>query len=337
MVSVPETFIVNKFFKYAGGAKFNRHQNTYNGSCPLCREGKSWLKKKRCYYLPKKNVVCCHNCGWYGTPFNWIKEAGQYQINELIKEIKDDDGAVVINTVKPTTTTIKPLEILPEDSINLFNLNELSFWQKNPVVQKALEVIKSRRLDKAVNRPDAIYVSLKDKVHKNRLIIPFYDENNKILFYQTRKIFDIDKTPKYLSKVGQEKTLYGINNIDPDCNTVVITEGPIDAFFIKNGLAVAGITKSGGVHLTEKQSEQLNGLKLFEKIWLLDNQYLDRTSKEKTKKLLELGHKVFIWPTKKYKDINDLCVDLKINQLDHSFIERNTYTRLQGLLKLTKS
>lgn len=335
MVSVPETFVVNKFFKYAGGAKFNRHQHTYNGSCPLCREGKSWLKKRRCYYLPKKNVVCCHNCGWYGSPFNWIKEAGQYQINELIREIKEDDGVII------TTTTIKPVqqnkqvEALPDDSINLFNSNEVSFWKNNPVVQKALETIQQRRLNKAINKPEAVYLSLKDKIHKNRLIIPFYDEANRIVFYQTRKIIDSDKSPKYLSKVGQEKTLYGINNIDTNCNTVVITEGPLDAFFVKNGLAVAGITPSGGVHLTEKQSEQLNGLKLFDKIWLLDNQHLDRTSKEKTKKLLELGHKVFIWPTKKYKDINDLCIDLKINQIDHTFIQNNTYTRLRGLLKLS--
>lgn len=336
MVSVPETFIVNKFFKYAGGAKFNRHQNTYNGSCPLCREGTSWLKKKRCYFLPKKNVICCHNCGWYGSPFNWIKEAGQYKINELIKEIREDDGIVVVDTPKHTPQ-VKTLDALPEDSINLFNSSEVNFWKDNTIVQKAIEVIQKRRLDRAINRPDAIYLSLKDKVHKNRLIIPFYDENRKIVFYQTRKIFDSDKTPKYLSKVGQEKTLYGISNIDPAYNTVIITEGPIDAFFVKNGLAVAGITKTGGVHLTEKQTEQLNGLKLYEKIWLLDNQHLDKTSKEKTKNLLELGYRVFIWPTKKYKDINDLCIDLKINQLDHEFIENNTFTKLRGLLKLTNS
>ena len=92
MVSIPETFVVNKFFQFAGGVKHNRHQHTFNGSCPVCREGKSWLKKKRCYYIPKKNIICCHNCGWYSSPFEWIKEVGSYSNTDLIKEIKEDDS-----------------------------------------------------------------------------------------------------------------------------------------------------------------------------------------------------------------------------------------------------
>lgn len=337
MVQVPEAFAVHKFYQYAGGVKFNRSSHVYNGSCPICREGKSWLKKRRSYYLPKKNVVCCHNCGWYGNPFTWVKEVGGYEVKDLIQEIKEFDSTIEV--VRPVEEKRKKFitEKLPIDSINLFDKQEVKFWTDNFIVQKAAKIIVERRLNKAVNRPAALYISLNDYIHKNRITIPFYDVNNDIVFYQSRKVLDSDNTPKYLSKVGDEKSLFGINKVTSDLDTVFITEGPLDAFFVRNGLAVAGITQSGGVHLTSKQEDQLKELFLYEKVWLLDNQFLDQTSKTKTKKMLELGYKCFIWPNRNYKDLNEMCIDKKINEVEPSFILENTYTKLTGLIKLSKS
>jgi hypothetical protein len=334
MVSVPETFIVNKFYQYAGGVKHNKHQHTYNGSCPICREGRSWLKKKRSYYIPKKNIICCHNCGWYSSPFEWIKEAGSYTNISLIKEIKEDNSTdYKIFEVKESKR--QPQQKLPSDCINLFNNSETSYWKDNYIFQKAQDIVRDRRLNLAINRPDALYLTLNDYVHKNRIIIPFYDSNKDIAFYQSRKILDSDTTPKYLSKVGEEKSIFGMDKIDSSFSSVFITEGPIDAFFIKNGVAVAGITQTGTFNFTNKQEQQFKELFLFDRVWLLDNQHLDRTSKLKTKKLLENGHKVFIWPDRIYKDLNDLCIDKKINEVEPSFILDNTFTKLKGLVKLT--
>lgn len=336
MIQVPENFIVNKFFLFAGGPKHNKLQNVYNGSCPICREGKSWLKKKRCYYIPKKNIVCCHNCGWYGSPYNWIKEAGQYTNTELIKEVKEFDDSIVIEIRNPKKVKSQQTPAIPEDSINLFSNNETSFWKDSYIFQKANDLIKQRRLDRAINKPKALYLSLTDAVHKNRVTIPFYNTKGEIVFYQTRKILESDTRPKYLSKVGEEKSLFGIDNIKTDLDMIFVTEGPIDAFFIQNGVAVAGITQSKQLNLTQRQEDQFKELFLYKKIWVLDNQYLDVTSKNKTKALLEAGHNVFIWPDKNYKDLNDLCIDKNINEVDISFIVANTYTKLKGMIKLSK-
>jgi hypothetical protein len=334
MVTIPETLVVNKFYQFVGGPKHNKHQHTYNGSCPICREGTSWLKKKRCYYIPKKNIVCCHNCGWYSNPFKWVLEVGNYNIRDLIKEIKNFDGT--ITEIKQETKAVKVTENLPQDSINLFNENECSYWDDNYVLEKCKDIINSRRLNTAVNRPQSLFLSLTDKVHKNRLVIPFYDSKNNIIFYQTRKILDSDSRPKYLSKVGTEKSLYGINNISVNCDTIYVTEGPLDAFFIRNGVAVAGITQSQNLNFTPTQEKQLKEFFLYKKVWVLDNQHLDKTSREKTKKLLEAGQTVFIWPSKDYKDLNDLCIDKKLNEVDISYIQANSYTKLKGLLKLSR-
>ena len=337
MVSIPESFVVNKFFNLTGGPKHNKHQHTYNGSCPICREGSSWLKKKRCYYLPKKNVICCHNCGWYSGPFNWIKEAGNYSVSELIQEIKNFDSTEEIVEFEDKKKPSRPSGVLPVDSINLFDEVESGFWKDNYIFQKAKTVIQSRRLDKAINKPNSLYLSLTDPIHKNRLTIPFYDSSGEIAFYQSRKILESETKPKYLSKVGQEKTLFGLNSVKVDLDAVFITEGPIDAFFIRNGLAVAGITKGSNFTFTSKQEEQLKELFLFKKIWVLDNQHLDETSRQKTKQLLEAGYEVFIWPNKNYKDMNDLCMGQGIDGVDTSFLLENTYTKLKGLIKLAKN
>jgi len=335
MVSVPESFVVNKFYQYVGGPKHNKHQHTYNGSCPVCREGTSWLKKKRCYYLPKKNIICCHNCGWYGSPFKWIREVGNYSAASLIKEIKNHDNneVITINFEKPKQQILT--KTLPDDSINLFDDAECKFWVDNFVFQRAKQIIKDRRLDQAVNRPQSLYLSLTDSVHKNRITIPFYDSSKNIAFYQSRKVLESDTKPKYLSKVGDEKSLFGLDKINMSCDSLFITEGPIDAFFIKNGIAVAGITQSSQLNLTTRQEEQLKEFFLYNKIWVLDNQHLDNTSKRKTKSLLEKGQTVFIWPDNGYKDLNDLCIAKKINEVEPSFILKNSYTKLKGLIKLS--
>ena len=122
-----------------------------------------------------------------------------------------------------------------------------------------------------------------------------------------------------------------MNNDD----TIYMFEGPIDSCFVKNGIGVAGIN-DGLLSFNPKQEDQLRGFKLFDKIWCLDSQYIDKTSREKTLKLLENGEKVFIWPEKigkKYKDFNEMCIDKKIDQIPVNFIKKNSQCGTSAILK----
>ena len=59
--------------------------------------------------------------------------------------------------------------------------------------------------------------------------------------------------------------------------------------------------------------------------------------KEKSEILLNDGESVFIWPRKEgaiYKDFNEMCIDLEMNEVPEQFILNNTYTGLSGILKL---
>ena len=104
--------------------------------------------------------------------------------------------------------------------------------------------------------------------------------------------------------------------------------------FVENGIALAGINESKTNNFTPTQISQLNQYPLHKKIWVLDNQVNDMTSKTKTKKLLDIGETVFIWPKSlsNYKDINEYCVDKGINSFDEETIVENSYSGLKGML-----
>ena len=259
----------------------------------------------------------------------------QAQIYEDVKEKSVDDGFISEQQPeRPKGST------LPQDSINLFDSTQTDYYRDNDIMRLSLQLLKSRRLDTAVNRPNALYLSLKANTHKNRLIIPFFNEKNEIEFYQSRTILSYDvKMPKYLSKSNADRTLFNINKVDRNSEYVYIFEGPINAFFTKNSIAVAGINE-GKQSFTSRQQEQLdNVLRLQTKVWVLDSQWIDNASFAKSKILLEQGFKVFIWPEKigkQYKDFNDIAIAAKKDEISAEFINKNTHEGLTGILKLTE-
>ncbi len=309
----------------------------YQCSCPVCRES---LKKKRCYYIPENDNIYCHNCGWSSKPWKWIIEVSGCTNQDIINEVKDYDVSVDIGKEEEVKVTIQT-STLPEDSINFSDSFQLDYYGDNNVITACKHIIKSRRLDTAVNRPDNLYVSLKDKVHKNRIVIPFVNERGEVEFYQTRTVLDRDKRdrPKYLGKVGSEKTLFNIDKVSSDHDKVYIFEGPIDAFFVKNSVAVAGITERGR-SFTTRQEEQLNGtLKFYDKVWILDSQWGDRASMIKSEALLNQGETVFIWPEtlgRKYKDFNDLAIAANKDEIGWEWIQKNTFHGLEGIVKMSE-
>jgi len=317
-MNIPETYIVQKLFSYAHDPTFHNYTKQYNAGCPVCREGRHLGRKKRLYYYTKTNSFFCFNCNKSWTAYTWLKEACKLTYREIQEDLVNGNYRVDITDRLSTVEKYKTNdESLPFDCINLTDQSQLAYYQNDEYVQKALELIKKRRLDTAINRPTSFYISLSDYIHKNRLCIPFCTDTKAISFYQTRCL---DNThPKYLNKLHAEKSLYGINSIDSSLDYIFIFEGPIDAMFVKNGVAVTGL------NLTSKQEQELNKYSFHKKIWVLDNQNIDKAAKEKTEKLLSINSSVFIWPENiKCKDFNELAVLLNQDTISHKFILNNT-------------
>ena len=340
MISLPEDFVVLKFFELGYYPKYNKFNNVYQCSCPICREGKSLGKKRRCYYIPKNENIFCHNCGWSGKPLKWITEVSGHTSADVIQELKEyvPDITDIVEQESPVKVVT---DTLPKDCINLSDTAQLDFYKNNDMLRTATQTIKNRRLDTAVNKPDSLYISLVDKVHKNRLVIPFINENKEIEFYQSRTLLDRDNKvkPKYLGRVNAEKTLFNIDRVSSDHNTVYIFEGPLNAFFTKNSVAVAGITERGRSFTTRQEQQLNNTLKWYDKVWILDSQWVDQASLVKSEALLKQGERVFIWPEKfgkRFKDFNDIAIACSIDEIKWDFIQKNTFEGLEGIVRLSE-
>lgn len=315
----------------------------YEAGCPMCREGTSWGKKRRLYFVIKDNKICCHNCGWFGSPVDYIIEMSGCSFKDVIDESKKFSGessTSFLNNQTNKKTSHYKTEQLPEDSINLFDSHQIKFYKNDEIVKQCLDTIVERRLDTAANRPKTMWLSLNDFIHKNRIVIPFYNESNKIVFYQTRKVIDDnDKYPKYLSKSGSEKSIFNIDRVNPNGSHIFIFEGPIDACFVKDGVAVAGIQENSRENFNSLQKQQLSKFILHKKIWVLDSQWKDGASFKKSYNLAQQNENVFIWPDKygnSFKDFNDMCVSLSIDEIPNNFIIENTFTGNKAIMKLNK-
>jgi len=338
VIPVPEQYVIENFYRCVSHPSYNKYTNTYNGSCPFCKEGKSFGKKTRFFYIPEKELAFCHNCGYSKKTFNFLLDLTEKPFNEIINEIKKLDNTVV-PVIKEEIVEKVHTPSLPDDCINLSDENQLKFHNSNAVVSICLNLLKKRRLNTAINRPKTFYLSLTDKVHKNRLVLPFYDVNGDIIHYQTRTLLPADDKfkPKYLSKVKSEKSLYGVHNIDPNLEYVFIFEGPIDSYFIKNGLAVCGIAEDSSRTFTPLQQKQIGQLASYKKIWCLDNQWNDNASLKKSSILLDNGETVFIWPEelKDIKDVNEYCISKGLDSINPEMVLKNAYSGLKGKLILT--
>lgn len=340
MIVVPEQYTIQALYENIYKISYNKYNHTYNGCCPICKEGDSWGKKKRFYYIPKKDLAYCHNCGYSKKTLSFLLDVTHKPLHFIINEIKEFDieEQIPVKEVKEERRQVD--KSLPEDCINLSDPSQVEFFKSSAPVIAALDLIKKRKLNKGINRPKTFYISLKDKVHKNRLILPFYDENGDIIFYQSRGLMkkDLYDRPKYLSKVNAERSLYGIQNINTELDHVFIFEGPIDSYFVENGLATCGITERSDKMFTALQKEQMSRLNLYEKIYVLDNQYCDKAALSKSIILADNNEKVFIWPKelKQFKDFNDICVIGNKDKIRPEFILKNTYSGLKAKLLLTE-
>ena len=151
-MNVPEQFVIEKFYQFAGYPRFKKISNTYEAGCPICKEGSSWGRKRRLYYIPKDEILCCHNCGWYGNPIKWIMEVEGITFRELADQIESSDSAIVdIDTMFKPSEQEYNIPDLPVDSIDLFSDQQKEYYKDNKIVQQAIDYIENRKISISIN------------------------------------------------------------------------------------------------------------------------------------------------------------------------------------------
>lgn len=271
--------------------------------CPSCGDSKYSQRKTRGYFLKgvaKNNyhwTYVCHNgdCVYKDNGVlasRFLKE----QFPEIHKDYSKEVFQNFISKKKEKKSVVEEVEKPYNEK------DDLKYFF--PILSgngKLFDLAKQTCIRRKIPNWEKFYVAV-NGFYQGRLIIPFYDKNGKIYYFQGRTLIDSDT--KYLNRKVGEKEIYGIDFLDR-LKEVIVLEGPIDSMFVENSIAILGLS------FTDKIRESIKGLKLY---YLLDN---DKDGKRNSKKLLKNGEYVFFWDkfledlglrNEKIKDINDVVL-----------------------------
>lgn len=285
-------------------------RNHYNFRCNICGDGKKKKSKRGhirysdtdgFFYFKCYNEGCLaagEGNAWSAE--KWLKKTNTSLHSQYVREILAPKDKEKIKN-KLDSIKIQRREP-PKKTENFGKIVCIKENSDNILVQKAITYCKERLI------PDSVwkywFVSLEGK-YKNRLIIPFYDKEKKIYYFQGRTL--TGQEPKYLNREkGKENAIYNYYYIDKK-KPVHVFEGPIDSLFIENSVAVLGVS------FPDEVKEKLDEL---ETRWIYDN---DETGRVQAEKVLRKGQYIFLWKEflkdkllpDNVKDINEVVVKSK--------------------------
>lgn len=290
MIDISEkNYLLEKYIRQAAST-YNRvsfRSNGINFPCNVCGNGytdsskskrskRGWLK-----FLHGKWYYRCWNCSSSMMAENWLKQYHRELYNQFYKEVfqselserkfvipqkqenkeeKQIDDKEEAKNFKPILSSDKKIF---RDSINNCNQRNIPehVWKKWYVCQKGF--------------------------YKNRLIIPFYNKNNKIIYWHARALYN--QEPKYLNcTFDKNKVIQSQIEMIDKSKEVILVEGYIDSLFINNSISTLGTNWS------RENQEELDKLNCY---YMLDYDTTKETAK-KIQQLLKSGKWVFNW--KKY-------------------------------------
>ena len=165
-----------------------------------------------------------------------------------------------------------------------------------------------------------------------RLVIPFFDENNKLIGAQGRALRD-SKVRYVTVKVHENsKKVFGLERWTNKAPTYLV-EGPIDSLFLPNCLAMAGADMS-----------DLSFLNKINTTLIFDNEPRNEHIGKRMLTALEKGWRVLVWPqdapNNKWdrhapKAINDMILSGMSSDEILKMINKNTYSGQRGRWEVT--
>ena len=300
----------------------------FNFRCPNCGDSKKSKTKARAYLYRVKNDMFfkCHNCGEGQSLTNFLKFLDTKKYEQYLLERYKGSAP---STPQPEFNDFKPKFKEVDILDGLTPVSELK--EDHPVKQY---VIKRKIPEKYFSKLFLCnkFMAFVNKAKPNtfshtkgehpRLIIPFYDINDKVFAFQGRAFGK--EQPKYLTvKLDENKQkVYGLNTVNLQ-EHVHIVEGPIDSMFVKNCLAAAG------ADLTLKV-EPSNVTYIF------DNEPRNKEIIKRMYDVIEKDYNLVVWPDDmRHKDINDMIISgMSIAEVQ-TIISKNTFAKLEALTKIS--
>lgn len=325
-------YIDEKYFKMVNPNVSGNSLDWYC-RCDICGDSAINKNKKRLHLYFKKgyssSVVHCFNCGYSSSAYNYFKNIHPEVFRSYRNEIGDD----IIAKLKPEICldNLDEFDDLSVDSeynesvkgcISLEDFNENS----KPLSSKEIEYLKTRHLEDSIDytfmRSGKEYTRLFEKEIRSKdfILIPLFLDKQNIFGYQARSI----KEKRFLTILSPNFSgykIFGLNNIDRS-KPVFVFESIFDSLSsgLDNSLALLGLDLPDIV-------------KDLDIIYCLDNQKLDKASRERTKRLAKQNKKLFVWKDEDYKDYNEMLIHTNKQEVKNMILN-NIYQGLDAYIRL---
>lgn len=313
----------------------------FNCRCPLCGDSEKNMRKRRGYFFVHNNTTFykCHNCGAsmnllgflnnfspdLASQYRFDRFASKYQRREVIEDTK------IERFITNTAERLKRSHDLLADCDRLLSLDEdhparvyLDGRKIPRKQQKNLFYVKdaSTFVPKIDGYAD-VYVQ-----NTGAILIPFYNEVGALTYCQLR--FLSGKIRYLTLEVSDGKKIWGLSDIDWE-KPVYVVEGPFDAMFVDNCLAVAGVSiLSECKYLREKC--KAGYILVFDKDYQTNREVYDQMVKA-----IETNEKVVMFDRHfSGKDINDAVLNSEWTSEElMEYLKDRTKTGLAAKLMLT--
>jgi len=303
----------------------------WNFRCPVCGDSSKNKFKARGYiYRQKSNLFfSCHNCSASLSFGNFLKTMdGSLYKEYQLERFKNESSS---NVAKPDFSLVMKKPVFDKSpKIRLPTIECLADDHSAKVFLTKRKVPKGRFAD--IFYANDFMAFVKEilpnyektlKAEDPRIIIPFYDENKKLLGFQGRTLGS--SKIKYITiKVSDDSTkVFGLDKIDK-AKKVLVVEGPIDSMFLDNSLA----TMDASLYNIGLSAGHLDYTFVY------DNEPRNSDVCRHMLRTIELGKDIVIWPSQiKEKDINEMILSGKSISEIHSIIHNNTFSKHLAMLE----
>lgn len=330
--------------------------DTYSCRCPFCGDSKRIKSKKRGSIFNKEGNTFyhCYNCD-ISLPFSVFLQ--QIDSN-VFQEYKLENVRLKSHKLKENVDDV----IKKASSVNvkkLYNENYLRNCKKLKDIVESDDLYEVKEY--CINRKipeyffDRLYAcnnitdvtstipKYKDKVYwqdTKMLIIPFFKSDGTYDYIQCRCVGNVSSSLRYITLEINSNSikLYGLDDIDWN-QPIRILEGPIDAMFVDNSLALAGASISKAFdYISMKQIQETGKANKESVIVCYDNDYKsNKQIKNQLNNRIDEGYSVLIYDkifTK--KDMNAIILQGWGVEKLNVYITKQTFKGLRAKLELSK-
>jgi hypothetical protein len=270
----------------------------------------------------------CHNCGASTTFYNFLKQVDPNLLQEYQLERYKNGETGNNNYTKPTFEEVKStpkfLERLELDSIN--SLPAEHYAKKYVSQRKIPDTFWSQLYFAPDFKKFVGTLGLENEAFKEndpRLVIPFYDEEKRLIAVQGRALAESKLRYITLKLHDDNKKVFGLDRIDED-KLIYVVEGPIDSMFLENAVATADSNLESITNVLDKSKVAL----------VFDNEPRNKEIVAKMEKAIDNHFNVVIWPEMiEKKDINDMILDGFSPDEIQDIIDNNTFVNLRAKME----